>query len=588
MQISKATRAWQIAAIARVVRAWRESEARALVAACPGSGKTICGCELSDIARREFDCGITLIVSPSVNVKENWHDTAKLFGVDSIHDVPNETLKERREYGESLIGGRDVICVTYAQLAREPELFAEMLRRHRGLLVADEPHHADENLSFGIALNSVAEGAMLRLALTGTPFNTRGTPLSMIDSVEEVDEEGNHVRRALPTYSYSYGEAISDQVCRPVEFITVMGRGEVEYRSLLIDRTWSRVTDLAAARKTDRLGPLLEPDGAFMLEMLETGIKALVDMRDQGEDKYAAMMVVVGSTEEGAAVARVMRLLLLGNPQWAHLVLTEIYHDTPDAHDRINQFRDGVGDIVIAVRMISEGVDVPRLRVGVYATNYLTRLFFIQLVGRFIRAEARLDSYQFAKVVIPAHILLLGWGREIERMVASAKIPGEGGDGPGVDPFEIIGRNSEVTLKGAILRGDAEDDISIARDFFARVPTAVGRVPDFLATTIERAYREQVAPSPAPDARRASQAQAPKDWRSINHRMVGRIVRMLPHDNGDSDEPAYARVNFAANKFVGIRRVDKLTLDDVLERRAAFLRTWLAALYRGEPFNEAV
>jgi superfamily II DNA or RNA helicase len=585
MQPNRATRSWQISAITKVLTAWREPGSKILLAACPGAGKTICGCELIAIARREFDSGFCLVVAPTVNVKENWHDTLRLFGLESKHDVPNETLLERLTYGESLIGECDVLVVTFAQLAREPDLFAEMLRRHRGLLVADEPHHADEAETFGKALNFVSEAASLRLALTGTPFNTRGAQLSMIDSVDEIDEEGNHIRRALPTFTYSYGEAISDQVCRPVEFITVMGRGEVEYRSLLNDSTWSRVTDLAAARKTDRLGPLLDPDGAFMLEMLETGIKALFDLRDQAGDEYAAMMVIVGSTDEGAAVARVVRSLLNDNPAWSRLTVTEIYHDTPDAHRGITRFRDGVGDIVIAVRMISEGVDIPRLRVGVYATNYLTRLFFIQLIGRFIRSEARLDSYQFAKVIIPAHTLLLKWGREIERMVASARIPDEGGDGGGVDPFEVIGRVSQVTLKGAILRGDAEDDISIARDFFLRVPSAAGRVPDFLATTIERAYREQMSPPPPPGAGHTEQARKP-DLRSINRGLVGRIVRMLPHDS-EPDEAAYAKVNASANRFVGIRRMDKLTTDDVLERRAAFLRSWLAALYRGEPFSEA-
>jgi len=558
----------------------------ALVAACPAAGKTIYGCEMATVAREEFDSEIALIVSPTVPVKEDWHETSELFGLGSIHNVPNETLRERLTFRESLIGDREVICVTYSQLANESELFAEMLRRHRGLLIADEPHHADENETFGRALNLVAEGASLRLALTGTPFNTRGTPLSMIKSVEEIDEEGFHVRRAIPTYSYSYGEAITDQVCRPVEFITVMGRGEVEYRSLLNNNTWLRVTDLAARRKTDRLGPLLDPDGAFMMEMLETGIKALVDLREQ--DDRAAMMVVVGSKEEGERVARVLQAMQTGNPAWSRFSVEEIYHDTPDAHRRIRQFRNGPGDIVIAVRMIYEGVNIPRLRVGVYATGVLTRLFFIQLVGRFLRSEARLDAYQFAKVVIPAHTLLLQWAREIEQMVAGAKIPDEGENGSGGvgDAFEMIGRGSQVTGMGAILRGEAEDDIGIARDFFARVPSAVGRVPDFLATTIERAYRDQAAASDATRGARSMHSRKP-DPRAVNQRLVASIVRQLPHHGGEPDETDYARVNGAANRHVGIRRLDRLTTDDVLERRAAFLRTWLAALYRGEPFNEA-
>ena len=42
---------------------------------------------------------------------------------------------------------------------------------------------------------------------------------------------------------------------------------------------------------------------------------------------------------------------------------------------------------MVAVRMVSEGVDIPRLAVGVYATSVSTALFFAQAVGRFVRAR---------------------------------------------------------------------------------------------------------------------------------------------------------------------------------------------------------
>jgi superfamily II DNA or RNA helicase len=584
MQRNKATRRWQIEAIEAVLKAWQRASSNPLLAVCPGAGKTRCGGELVVISRQDFGSGFALVVSPTVTVKESWHEELATFGLASIYEVPSADLKDRLAYNESLIGDRDVICITYAQLAREPDLFAEMLRRHRGLLVADEPHHADENKAFGEALNMVAEAAMYRLALTGTPFNTRGTPLSMIDSVEEMDIDGTRLRRALPTYSYSYADAIGDSVCRQLEFITVMGRGEVEYRSLLNSQTWMKVTDLAAQRKTDRLGPLLDPDGAFMQEAYETGLKALMELRTAEGDRRAAMMIIVSNTEEGTATARALRALLAANPEWAALVVEEIYHDTPDAHERINRFRDGVGDIVIAVRMISEGVNVPRLRVGVYATNYLTRLFFIQLVGRFIRYESRLDQMQFARMVIPAHPLLLEWAREIEAMIATARIPDLGGDGPGPsEPAEIIGRASQASSKGAILRGEHESDIAAAQDFFARVPSAIGRVPDLLAVAIERAYAAQASQQPVRPSARPASATVP-DLRKVNQTLAARIVRLLPHDNGD-DDASYALVHASANRFVGIRRLDKLTPDHVLEQRAGFLRTWLAALYRGDPFD---
>ena len=53
------------------------------------------------------------------------------------------------------------------------------------------------------------------------------------------------------------------------------------------------------------------------------------------------------------------------------------------------RFADGDAPWIVAVRMVSEGVDIPRLRVGVYATNTVTELFFRQAVGRLVRWNAR-------------------------------------------------------------------------------------------------------------------------------------------------------------------------------------------------------
>jgi hypothetical protein len=54
--------------------------------------------------------------------------------------------------------------------------------------------------------------------------------------------------------------------------------------------------------------------------------------------------------------------------------------------------------------MVSEGVDVPRLAVGVYATTTATPLFFAQAVGRFVRARTRGET---ASVFLPSVPVIL-------------------------------------------------------------------------------------------------------------------------------------------------------------------------------------
>ena len=66
---------------------------------------------------------------------------------------------------------------------------------------------------------------------------------------------------------------------------------------------------------------------------------------------------------------------------------------------------------MVAVRMVSEGVDIPRLAVGVYATSASTPLFFAQAIGRFVRARRPGET---ATVFLPSVPHLLGLASEME------------------------------------------------------------------------------------------------------------------------------------------------------------------------------
>src|SRR4029077_157489 len=162
----------------------------------------------------------------------------------------------------------------------------------------------------------------------------------------------------------------------------------------------------------------------FMEECALQAVRALAELHAAG-DKKAAMLVVAKNKSHGDQMARL--LIRVCEAENQPFLVQEIYNDTPKAHKRIDDLGSDSTDIIVSVRMISEGVDVKRLRVGLFATDWMTRIFFIQFVGRFVRHEDRLDKLaQFAKVIIPAHVLLLEYAREIEKMIESAAIPEEG------------------------------------------------------------------------------------------------------------------------------------------------------------------
>jgi superfamily II DNA or RNA helicase len=136
--------------------------------------------------------------------------------------------------------------------------------------------------------------------------------------------------------------------------------------------------------------------------VLAAADKRLTEVRRGVPD--AGGLVIATDQETARAYAKVLRDV---TGEGAVVVLS----DDDAASDRIEEFAEGTQRWMVAVRMVSEGVDVPRLAVGVYATSTSTPLFFAQAVGRFVRARRRGET---ASVFVPSVPVLLGLAAELE------------------------------------------------------------------------------------------------------------------------------------------------------------------------------
>jgi hypothetical protein len=138
--------------------------------------------------------------------------------------------------------------------------------------------------------------------------------------------------------------------------------------------------------------------------------------------------------------------------------------DIADAKDVIRAFKEGSQRWIVAVRMVSEGVDIPRLAVGVYATRARTPLLFRQVVGRFVRM--RTDTDPNALLFIPAVDEFVSLAREIEeelrhQLERETDQPREGGEQGSLFIREPLSA-SEATLDRAIFKGDEVEPAELA------------------------------------------------------------------------------------------------------------------------------
>src|SRR6201999_930069 len=236
-------------------------------------------------------------------------------------------------------------------------------------------HHAGDALSWGDAVREAFEPARRRLALTGTPFRSDANPIPFVNYDQQLDGS----RRSSSDYVYGYANALSDGVVRPVIFLAYSG--EMAWRTRAGDEITATLgTPMTREQVAQAWRTALDPGGDWIARVLEAADKRLTEVRRGVPD--AGGLVIASDHETARAYAGLLRKISGERP-------VVVLSDEPTASKKITTFSQSNARWMVAVRMVSEGVDVPRLAVGVYATSVSTPLFFAQAVGRFVRARKR-------------------------------------------------------------------------------------------------------------------------------------------------------------------------------------------------------
>ncbi|MBB6170348.1 superfamily II DNA or RNA helicase [Nocardiopsis mwathae] len=361
-----------------------------LAVATPGAGKTTFALTLASELLAQHVVRSVTIVCPTEHLKKQWAEAAARFGIAIDPDFKN---------GQGALGRQYVgAAVTYAQVAAHPMLHRNRTEARRTLVIFDEVHHAGDALSWGDAVREAFDPAARRLCLTGTPFRSDVNPIPFVDYVQD----HNGVRRCSWDYSYGYAPALADGVVRPVLFMAYSG--EMRWRTSAGDELAARLGEpLTQDALAQAWRAALDPKGDWIKKVLAAADRRLTELRNTTPD--AGGLVIATDHEAARAYARILR-------QITGVGATVVLSDDPTASKKIKRFAESDDRWMIAVRMVSEGVDVPRLMVGVYATSTSTPLFFAQAVGRFVRVRRR---GEVASVFLPSVPTLLEYAGEMER-----------------------------------------------------------------------------------------------------------------------------------------------------------------------------
>ena len=379
-------RAWQSAAL----RDYLERQPRDFLAvATPGAGKTTFALSVAAelIGRRIVDR--IIVVAPTEHLKLQWAEAAARAGIP----IDPAYSAGKGKIASDFVG----VAVTYAGVGVNPLALRVRTERFKTLVILDEIHHAGDAMSWGEGVLEAFQPATRRLALTGTPFRSDVNPIPFVTYAPGPDG----VPRSVADYTYGYEHALADHVVRPVLFLAYSG--EMSWRTRAGDEIAARLGEPMTKDLTNQaLRTALDPAGSWVPSVLAAADKRLEEVRRHVPD--AGGLVIATDQDSARAYARTLRSITGEAP-------TVVLSDEKAASKKITAFTDDGSRWMVAVRMVSEGVDVPRLAVGVWATTTATPLFFAQAVGRFVRARTRGET---ASVFLPSVPGLLGFASEME------------------------------------------------------------------------------------------------------------------------------------------------------------------------------
>lgn len=537
---------WQNAAIRKLIDHYNQGGSDFLICAGVGSGKTRAALN----AAKETGATRIVVYTNTAALVQQWTVEAKRLGIDLKGMDGNAELANPLP--------RDVMgfATTFGSLGSWDAAHEIKCSEHeKTVVIIDEGHHlSDESGEWGEAAKRALSAARFRIHLTGTPLRTDGTRIPFLEYKETVN--GLELERGDAAFFYSYGEAVANGTCSRVGFIPFDGESkwaksgeDVVFSARLSDDI---ATHHESARKRAALEDPREPGEQNLLvkKLLAKAHQKVRDLRTEQEN--AAGVVACMNVSHAYEVASMLEQITGEKP----IVVTS---EDAEASAKISAFRDGVSSWIVSVRMVTEGVDIPRLRVAAYLSDVSTELFWWQFMGRIVRSGR--PAYFF----MPALPELVAWSRSVEEEMNLAieekrkrdVQQGEREVGSTFSPFESVGADGDEAEN--IVAGDeyppglSDEARRMVTRFGLRDENVFG-----VMAMINELRGGASEPTPATEMEPETYDQKSKRLREGIHRRVGQLHRITGMEHGEINKRLNRIVNIRNRSEASIAQLEKI------------------------------
>ncbi len=392
-----------------------------LINAAPGAGKTIAACVIARELLNKKIVSRVIVIAPRTEVVRQWARDFKdvtSFFMGPITSAQKEVI------------GQFHMCATWNAVQGLQDAFHAVCKSENTLVICDEHHHAAVKAAWGDSAESAFAAAKHVIVLTGTPIRSDGEKNIWF----AYDDNGRIEHPDEGTYTLTYGDAVDLEYCRPVTFHRHEGKFSID----LDDGIKVHVSG-AQPLPPSKIVKIPQLQRALHFFKLACQPQYLKDKKTPNPDGYQGTMFEWANSKLDDLRMRMPNaggLIIAPNVELAEyfkaLVETmdgetpSIVHSHKEGSENvIEAFRNSGKKWIVSVAMITEGVDIKRLRVLLYLPGAVTELAFRQAIGRVVRTSGPEDDTR-AYVVMPAFDRLESYARRIEEeMPAKARAPEE-------------------------------------------------------------------------------------------------------------------------------------------------------------------
>lgn len=382
---------------------WVKNDYKGLFAMATGTGKTITSlnCLLEEYKKTNSYYAIILV--PSKALLDQWIDEVTLFNFSNIIVVGggHNGMQLLPNFASNFKAGlkKDVIIITtYASFSSEKfqKNFSKI--QDSFILIADEAHNMGATqIKEVMAKLSIPK----RIGLSATPkrkYDPEGT-----DSICQFFND-------QPPFCYSFGMKRAMQEGRLTDYyyyprIVHLDEDEKE-EYVEISNMLLKFFDFEKGHFKD--SPIVERlllKRKTIIHQARRKIPAykeiLKELDKKDKLKYVFTYVPVGSSKEEEenndemANKFVYQYLKAAQEVKTDLRSSTYTSETEDRESKIRGFSEGKIDMLLAMKMLDEGVDIPRTEVGIFASSTGNPREYIQRRGRLLRNH---DDKKFAYV----------------------------------------------------------------------------------------------------------------------------------------------------------------------------------------------